>query len=117
MLDLAHHPHVASKTFYANRPYLLNMSDATQDRFPHFNAMVKSGACFGATQKIIVRNFFLIENVVCGPLAAVIEICNQCFQCVKKLSCESIEMVPTKRLTTSPPCLQLKSQIQKLCGQ
>ena len=34
------------------------MSDATQDRFPHFNAMVKSGACFGATHKIIVRIFF-----------------------------------------------------------
>ena len=39
-LDLAHHFHAASKTFYANRPYLVNRNVAMRDRFRYFLLLV-----------------------------------------------------------------------------
>ena len=54
-LDVAHHLHAASKTFFANRPYLVNRNVAMQDRFRYFNAMVIPVACFGAAHRKVYK--------------------------------------------------------------
>ena len=54
-LDLAHHLQAASKSFYGNRPYLVNRNIGLQDRLKYFNTVVTPVAVFGAANRKVYK--------------------------------------------------------------
>ena len=52
--DLAHHLQVASKAFFAHRPFLVNRNVTMRDR-KYFDAMVTPSACFGAAHRKVYK--------------------------------------------------------------
>ena len=65
VLALVHHRHATSKTFFANRPYLVDRNVAMRDRMP---AMVTLVACFGAAHKKVYKQDLCKMDIVFGRL-------------------------------------------------
>ena len=63
-LDLAHHLHAASKSLYANRPYLVKKNLAMRDPFTYFNAMVDPVVCFGGAHRKVYKQDLCKMDIV-----------------------------------------------------
>ena len=62
--DLAHHLQVASKAFFAHRPFLVNRNVSMRDRFKYFDAMVTPVACVGAAHRRVYKQDLCRMDIV-----------------------------------------------------